>query len=445
MKELGLALITVEPLNQAITNPQIMKDLANTMLSQDVHLYYGRPSPTLINRVSAVNKMKPGKGGIYNEMRYPPDVFFTLDDNYDMVSPFNESFLYNGFKLPDGTQIMPGDEVKCQLVDGTVVTLWKEGAYYGAEKFDAERNRQAVGQMNRVLGHEIAGSYFTTDRLTQHYTNNGFKNAYTYPNSILFDDYQNLKDYRMVRNDPKKVKVLWQGGSSHYEDWYAIRAELKELTQLFPEVEWVIWGTKFPWIHDVIPSDRLTFIPWMPYEAYKMILQTLDFDFMVAPLSENLFNEGKSAIKFYEPAAMFNPKPTLAAAVPPYSDEIIDGQTGLLWKTPKEFIEKFGMMVQNAQLRNELAMNANTWLHENRDAMKTTIPFYEWLRDTREAKKKKWGGQHGLADLLAKAGQPSGNPDNGQAGEQSVSGEGASAGEQGALEPELNASPAGAL
>lgn len=428
-----------------MTNPKVMETLAQTMLAQDVHLYYGRPTQTLIRRINAINRMKPGKGGPYNEIKYPPNVFFTLDDNYDVVHPFNESFMYNGHKLPDGTPILPGDEVKCQLTDGTIVTLWKEGALYGAEKFDAERNRQDIGQMNKILGQDVSGCYFTTDRLSDYYRGIGFKNVYTYPNSIYFPDYEQLKDFEMVRKDKTRIKVLWQGGSSHYEDWYAIREALKETVERFPEVDWLIWGTKFNWIHDVIPPERCTFLPWQPYEAYKLMLQTIDFDFMVAPLSRNLFNDGKSAIKFYEPAALGNPKPTLAAAVPPYSDEMIHDETGLLYQNPKDFVEQFGRMVGDAALRKRLAENAHTWVRENRDAMKTTVGFYEWLMETREASKQKWGGKNGLSDLLAKAGQSSGNSGDGEGSQSEIPGESPSPSVERALEPKSDDVKVGAV
>jgi hypothetical protein len=399
MIELGLANVIPESPPKDIKNPLMMQNFAETMLNRDVHLYYGRPNDALIRRIAAVNKMKPARGGVYNEVRYPPTLVFSLDDNYNEVSPFNESFILNGYKLPDGTPINEDDSVKCQLTDGTIVTLWKEGAIYGGEKFDAARNRQGIEQMNRIFREDLAGSFYSTPRLMEYYRDEiKVKNPYYYPNSVLFPEYSQLKDYGVIRKDPSRIKVLWQGGSSHYEDWFSLRDPIMEVSKRFPEVDWVIWGAKFNWIHDAIPPERVTFVPWMPYEAYKLILQVLDFDFVVAPLTKSKFNEGKSCIKFYEPAALNDPKPTLAASVAPYSDEIIHGQTGLLYDGPEDFVEQFGKLVASASLRRELATNANTWLHENRDAMDTAVGLYEWLVQTREEGKKT--GNPGLQDLL---------------------------------------------
>ena len=370
------------------------------MLSRDFHFYYGRPNSALVRRIAAVNRMVPSKGGVYNEVRYPPTILFSLDDNYNEVSPFNESFVLNGFKLPDGSLIGKGDSVKCQLTDGSIVTLWKEGAMYGGDKFDAEANKDGIEHMNKIFREDISGSFYSTQRLMDYYkTHVNVKNPYYYPNSVMFPEYSQFKDYGMIRKDPSRIKVLWQGGSSHYEDWHSIRAAITEASKRFPQVDWVIWGAKFNWILDAIPPDRLTLIPWLPYVSYKLILQVLDFDFAVAPLTDTKFNAGKSCIKFYEPAALTNPKPTLAASVAPYSDEIVHGETGLLYRDQDDFVEQFGKLVESASLRKELATNANTWLHENRDAMDTAIDLFDWLVDTRD-KAQTSGTNPNLKDLM---------------------------------------------
>jgi glycosyltransferase involved in cell wall biosynthesis len=120
----------------------------------------------------------------------------------------------------------------------------------------------------------------------------------------------------------------------------------------------------------------------VPYDAYKIRLATLDFDFTVIPLVENLFNEGKSAIKWYEVSALPRPKPVLAARVPPYSDEIIDGDTGLLYSDHEEFKVKFEALVRDGDLRDRLAKRAKEWVGEYRDGYKTAGPLYEWIVKT---------------------------------------------------------------
>jgi glycosyltransferase involved in cell wall biosynthesis len=424
MQELGLAKLEVEQ-RSFMNDEDSIQHYIEVMCRQDIHLYYGNPDPSLLARVKGLRKMKPGRSGPYNEVTYPPTIIWSLDDNYHYVSPLNNAFLYHGTRLSDGTPLIAGDSVDI-MVGKHKVTVWKDGQTYNGNEFSVEANRARIALMDQALK-SVGGVSLTTPKLENFYRDEiGYPNTYVYPNCIYFPHYDIFRNYRMVRKDPKQVKVMWQGGASHYEDWHSISGPLRTVVKNHPNVFWTIWGSEFKSVHDTIPRSNYEYIPWVDYSAYKMILGVLDFDFVVAPLNDNIFNEGKSAIKMYEAAALPIPKPTLAARVPPYSDEIIDGETGLLYSSPREFVEKFGMLVENPDLRTRLAQNAQAWLHENRDAMKVTPLYYQWLVETREATKKQFSGK-----LPAEVADEDGNRDHGQDEQQDVSGEGAGAPESG--------------
>jgi len=95
-----------------------------------------------------------------------------------------------------------------------------------------------------------------------------------------------------------------------------------------------------------------------------------------------MFNIMKSAIKFYEPAALPKPKPILAANVPPYGDEIIHGETGMLYNDLESFMSGIDTLVRDTKARNRMAASAKDWIKENRDAYETVPPYVEWLTDT---------------------------------------------------------------
>jgi hypothetical protein len=121
---------------------------------------------------------------------------------------------------------------------------------------------------------------------------------------------------------------------------------------------------------------------------YKDRLVMMGHDIAVAPLRNHRFNQCRSGIKFYESTVMKQPAAFLGQRSGAYADEVIDGQTGLLWDTPYEFGEKLSQLIEDATLRQTLASNAKQWVHENRDAMKLVKPFYEYLRTLRKDKER---------------------------------------------------------
>ena len=115
-------------------------------------------------------------------------------------------------------------------------------------------------------------------------------------------------------------------------------------------------------------------------------------DISLAPLSANVFNNCRSAIKFYEASVLKKPAATLAQNTGPYKEEILDGKTGLLFETPEEFEQKLSRLIEDVAERRMLAANAKDWVSENRDAMKRVpevVAYWEGLRE-----EKQWEQPH---------------------------------------------------
>jgi len=372
---MDLGMIEVDAAGPETTQMDSLKN----MLKSDVALNYGRPSDFVTQQALAILNMAPAGG------KYPPTLIWTLDDNYHFVDPLNWAFVCHGTRMPNGTLLTPGCTVVVD-VEGVQRTLWEDGVVYGTSEFDVGVNQRNINKMD-VLLEACGGVALTTKRLEDYYRGVGYTKTYVYPNSVYFPHYDTFKDYVIKRRDPEMVKVMWQGGASHYPDWWEMRDTIVEAARRHPKVKFIIWGTSFKSIHGRIPEAQVELIEWMDYKSYKYVLGSLDFDFCIAPLAVSKFNDGKSSIKMYEAACLPEPKPTLASRTAPYIDDIIDGQTGMLYSGREEFLEKFGTMVEDAALRKTLGQNANTWLHENVDALKTTPPFIEWMLDQRATMK----------------------------------------------------------
>ena len=98
-----------------------------------------------------------------------------------------------------------------------------------------------------------------------------------------------------------------------------------------------------------------------PYERYTAALH--DADIALLPLRDTEFNRAKSDLKFIEAAghgAVALASPTV------YAKTIRDGETGLIFRSPEEFAEKFDLLIERADLRRSLAEHAYRYVAEHR-------------------------------------------------------------------------------
>lgn len=346
----------------------------------DICVFYQPVGEALIHNIQQAHEMIPCKRG--DKWKWPPSIVLDTDDNLFDVSPLNGAYQSLGTRAPDGTELKTGEEVGIVNADGSKQRLWKDGE----QGFDLGANREKLDVYRKLLS--IADGVTCSTPRTQAYVEREStqKNTFVSPNCIRLDHYDPIE----LAPHPGKIRILWQGSPTHYEDWYPLRDALGYLTRKYPEIEWVIWGALYPWVLELIPNDRYRFIKWVPYAQYKLRLCTIGHDINLAPLQPTRFNLCRSAIKWYESSILKDPAATLAEDTGPYHDEIQDGETGLLYRTPEEFIEKLSLLIENEQERRRIAGNAKDWVHQNRDAFKVVpklIDYYRELRDAKRAEK----------------------------------------------------------
>ena len=98
-----------------------------------------------------------------------------------------------------------------------------------------------------------------------------------------------------------------------------------------------------------------------PYEHYTAALHASDIALL--PLNDTEFNRAKSDLKFIEAAghgAAVLASPTV------YAGSVRDGETGLIFRSPKEFAQKLDLLIKRADLRRTLAENAYRYVAEHR-------------------------------------------------------------------------------
>jgi hypothetical protein len=129
---------------------------------------------------------------------------------------------------------------------------------------------------------------------------------------------------------------------------------------------------------------------WVEYSAYRLKRGLLNCDINLCPLANNVFNACKSAIKFYEGSVWEQPEATLAQVAPPHK-EIIDGETGILFKDAAEFVEKLSLLIENADLRKKVSEGARTWVLKNRTPDATIPALMDFYSETRAKQRRDLG------------------------------------------------------
>lgn len=360
-------------------------EAVQAMIQADLVQMYSVGGEDPLHKIRVLKDMKPSQ--LDGRMVYPPVIVYDADDNADFVHPFNRTFVHLGVRSYPDVRLLTKDDSALEWSDhkGRRTVLWEDGKTESiGMTFNIERNLKGMKVRHQII-REAHGATVSSRALESYFRDViGQKNTYVFPNTVVLEDYEQIE---VVRKDLESIRILWQGSESHYVDWYPLRDAVKEITEKYPQVKWVIFGQWFDWIHDIIPDDRVEHHHWVPYPAFKLKRGLLHADINLCPLANNPFNRCKSAIKWYEASIWDKPEPTLAARVEPYH-EIEDGVTGLLYESPTEFVQKLSLLIEDADLRIRIGQAAKRWVLDNRTPEKTIpglMEFYIECRNIRKA------------------------------------------------------------
>lgn len=120
------------------------------------------------------------------------------------------------------------------------------------------------------------------------------------------------------------------------------------------------------------------------WKGYPELLCSQRWTVGLAPLIDDEFNRGKSHIKWMEYALAGIP--TLASRVYPYYMDIqgtktmIDGETGYLFDSIKDFEHKLCSLMENDKIREELARQAKEYVLNNWDYEKHIVKWHEAIQ-----------------------------------------------------------------
>lgn len=253
-----------------------------------------------------------------------------IDDNMEEVSPLSE--FYRDFGLENFSQRTP---------NGQLVDLWKDGQ----DGFDIAHNRKKIDSWKCAL--TSASAVFVTTEHLADYARAFNEHVYVHPNSI------DTAVWWEIRHQPhERLRVVWQGSPSHFEDWQEIAAPLNAVHKKY-DFDLYLFGSAHQFLFD--RKDRLHVYPWVPFDAHSYRMMATGADIAIIPLKDTAFNRNKSPIKWLEMGAMG--VPSLVANVAPYSD-VITPRNAVPYTSAKTFRRGLVSLLESATLRAKIGAQA---------------------------------------------------------------------------------------
>ncbi len=180
------------------------------------------------------------------------------------------------------------------------------------------------------------------------------------------------------RTYSKDTVTIFFGALNREADWQPIMPALNRvLAQHSSQV-------KVKVIHDqqffaALATPNKEFEPFCAYERYQEVLHTCDIALL--PLNFNRVNSMKSDLKFIECAGH---GVAVLASPTVYEKSIIEGETGLIYRSTEEFEMKLKELIKNSQMRQYLSMNAYEWVAQNRLLSQHYRQRFDWYCEMRD-------------------------------------------------------------
>jgi len=198
------------------------------------------------------------------------------------------------------------------------------------------------------------------------------------------------------------LTIGYMGGSSHKPDVETITPALLDLAKRFPDkVRFHFWGTQPP--AELAGLPQVEFSPHYSYlyKDFSAFFQTQAADIFIAPLGDNVFNRCKSPLKFYEYSALG--APGVFSRLDPYESVVTNGQNGLLASSLDDWTDCLVQLIENGDLRMQLAANAQASIRENWLLSKNAFRWEEIFQavvDRKTMKKEKNGGMLNILESM---------------------------------------------
>lgn len=257
-------------------------------------------------------------GGIKEFFHIP--VIMDTDDNVHHVRPSNPG--YQGYH--------PGSEN----------LLWNE--YSMAKIFDAVT---------------------VSTRNLQLYYKKHNPRIYCLPNNI---DLKWWDGFELKKQEHKRFRFGFIGSAAHGEGIQIIKKPVLRFLEKYPDTEFCVTSIFDIYFRDVPEKlrNQIVYVPWIDLAEFPKGLQEVNFDVGLAPLADNLFNRGKSNLRWMEFSA--SRVPLIASPVEPYLC-IRNGVDGVFAKEQDDWLAGLEMLYLDKEKRGKIARNARETIEREYD------------------------------------------------------------------------------
>lgn len=224
--------------------------------------------------------------------------------------------------------------------------------------FWTRTDHEHVWYMQNVL-RDAAWITTTTERLADVFRERREQPADTVtvlPN-LMSDDYK----HPPLNNDPWLV-VGYFGGASHFEDLNETHV-MEAMERLMHKYKYVRFKSLNMPVAHYLPRGRHDFVdgkrgtPWI-----TEVFPTLNMDICIVPVMDNIFNYGKSNIKWMESTKLG--AATVCSDIGPYHD-LPDGVTIKVKNTFDEWYDALEKLIVDAEYRKQLVDASNAEIDKN--------------------------------------------------------------------------------
>jgi tetratricopeptide (TPR) repeat protein len=176
----------------------------------------------------------------------------------------------------------------------------------------------------------------------------------------------------------RPLTIGWAGSPGHFADWYHIAPRLQRWLEAHPDLHLAVMCNEFAKPFIQLPAERYHFMPFGSMTDYWKFLPSLDIG--LAPLLPSEYNRCRSDVKFLEYAS--HGIVGIYADLEPYRETVVDGKTGMLYKTEDELFQHLDRLVKDAALRQQIRRQAYDYVVKNRrisDHIGKRLEFYRAL------------------------------------------------------------------
>lgn len=193
--------------------------------------------------------------------------------------------------------------------------------------------------------------------------------------------------------DDGVVTIGYMGGDSHAPDFDLVIPVLVELLQSYQDkLALKLVGMKPFSILQALPN--VTWIPFQfNYPDYTRFVRGQNFDIMIAPERDILFNRSKGSTKFQEASALS--LPGIYSDTLPFKEQVTHGVNGFLVATPEEWKNSLVKLIENKSLRQRIGLAALSALQKDWLISKNAFKWMEVYQQVLSS-----AGQHNTVERI---------------------------------------------